>query len=355
MSTSNPPDVAEPSKRLQMADLARLAGVATSTVSRALNGSKAVNESTRLRIEELARSLNYTVNLGAKNLRLGDNKTFGVVIPMDAHTRQHISDPFFLSIVGSIADALTEQGYDLLLSRSVDPTKKDYLGALYDTGRVGGVIVIGQWGNHEQLNSLAARRLPMVVWGAQLPQQLYCSVGSDNLEGGRCATTHLISTGRNRIVFLGDTQLPEVDLRYAGYLKAHAESGVAVDDRLLVQVPFVMDTARQLFGEFLDRGIAFDGIFAASDMLAMTMVNEMALRGMQVPRDVGVVGYDDIAAAASFHPPLTTIRQPIDLAGHYLASNLLAIVRGESVPPTLLPTTLVVRGTSVARALEDLG
>jgi transcriptional regulator with XRE-family HTH domain len=99
-------------KRLQMADIARMAGVSVSTVSRALNGSTLVNDETRERIGQLARSLNYSINLGAQNLRLQKNQTVAVVVPYDAQSRQHISDPFFLSIVGSIADALVERIHD---------------------------------------------------------------------------------------------------------------------------------------------------------------------------------------------------------------------------------------------------
>ena len=119
---------AEPDKRkIQMADIARLAGVSTATVSRALNGSPLINEETRLRIMELARSLNYTINLGAQNLRKGDSSTIGVVIPFNAANKQNITDPFFLAILGSLADALTDKQYERIISfrgRKVLPSKK---------------------------------------------------------------------------------------------------------------------------------------------------------------------------------------------------------------------------------------
>lgn len=330
-----------------MMDIARMAGVSAATVSRALNGSELINAQTRTRITELARSLNYSINQSAKNLRLGDNRTIGVVIPYGHFTRQHISDPFFLGMLGSLADALTDRGYDMLLSR-VDSDRLYDLAALYDTGRAKGIVVIGQWGHHDQLNALAMRRVPMIVWGAQLPQQMYVSVGSDNLTGGFKATEHLLQQGRRRIAFMGDTAMPESALRFEGYQNALASFGVAFDAALHIHSPFTPLEAQAAVGQFLSRNIPIDGLFAASDLIAINAIGVLKAAHLSVPDDVSVVGYDDIDQAAHSFPPLTTVRQPIDIAGEVIVSSLLQLLHGESVSSQLVPTSMVIRATTAA-------
>jgi len=344
MPKTTPPEA--DSRRLQMADIARLAGVSTSTVSRALAGSKLISEETRTRVMELARSLKYNINIGAQNLRMKQNRTVGVVVPYDPATRQHLSDPFFLSMLGSLADALTEQGFDMLVSR-VDASELDAAAAPFDTGRVIGIVLIGQWRHHDQLNQLAARHVPIVVWGAQLPQQLYCTVGGDNLAGGELAGTHLIAQGRQRIAFFGDINLPEIGQRYAGLCQALRQAGMAIDAELLIPASFVPDGGRLAVEELLAASTSFDAIFAGSDLMAMEAINALRQRGLDVPGRVAVVGYDDIPLSSYFHPPLTTVQQPIQEAGRALVAALLALADGRDTPSVQLPTRLITRASTV--------
>jgi DNA-binding LacI/PurR family transcriptional regulator len=266
-------------------------------------------------------------------------------VPYDARSRQHISDPFFLSIVGAIADALTDAGYDMLLSR-VDAERLDTAAALYDGGKAIGLIVIGQWMHHDQLNQMAARKLPLVVWGGVLAQQLYCSVGGDNVAGGRLATRHLLALGRRRIVFLGDARLPEVGLRRQGHLEALAEAGIAAEPALELPVPFQMIEARRALDAFIAAGHRFDAVLGCSDLLALQAVQAVRAAGRRVPEDVAVVGYDDMAVATYSDPPLTSVNQPVALAALELVNALLALLRGEPVAPRTLPVHLVVRASA---------
>ncbi len=328
-----------------MADIARLAGVSVSTVSRALAGSTLVNEATRQRVAELARSLNYTINVGAQNLRLKQNRTLSVVVPYDPETRQHLSDPFFLALIGSLADALTDRGYEMLLSR-VDASRLDLAAQPYETGRAAGIILVGQWHHHDQLNEMAVRGVPLVVWGAQLPGQAYATVGSDNLAGGRQLSAHLLERGARRIVFMGETGLEAIGQRYRGHLQALAAAGVPADDRLLRQVPFERAAIERAVETLLRDGTDFDALFCASDLMAMTAIGTLQRLGKRVPQDLRVGGYDDIALAAHVHPSLTTVRQPIAAAGDQLVEALLEQLQGGRPASRQLATELVVRDSS---------
>ena len=200
--------------KVQMEDIAQLAGVSRSTVSRALSHSPVVNPETRERIQRLARSLKYSIHVGARNLRLQQNRTVAVVLPFDAKTHQSVSDPFFVSLMGSLADALTARGYDMLVSR-VDAERLDLAGDLAASGRAIGVILVGQWHHHDQINELAARQSPIVVWGAHLPQQIYCTIGGDNIAGG------MLAMRRARCVGLDGNPRQHAD--HHGLLGADAE------------------------------------------------------------------------------------------------------------------------------------
>ncbi|HUG25234.1 LacI family DNA-binding transcriptional regulator [Piscinibacter sp.] len=331
-----------------MADIARLAGVSVATVSRALNGSTLISKETRERIDELARSLNYSIDVNAQKFRLKQNRTVAVVIPYDRESRQHISDPFFLAMVGSLADALTDRGFDMLLSR-VDAENLDSAARLHSSGVASGVILIGQWRHHDQLNALASRKLPIVVWGTEMQQQLYCSVGGDNIEGGRLATQHLLELGHRRIAFIGDPQLPEVTHRHRGYVDAHAAFGLQPDPKLLVAVPFDADEARNGIHRLHRSGAQFDAVFACSDVMASAAMQALHQLHLPAPEAIGVVGYDDIEWASHSNPPLTTVRQPIREAGIQLVESLLRVIDGESVRPITLPVQLIVRSSAQRR------
>jgi DNA-binding LacI/PurR family transcriptional regulator len=326
-----------------MADIARMAGVSTSTVSRALSGSPLIPEATRQRITELARSLHYQVNVGAANLRKRDIQTVGVVVLGDS--MQTISDPFILNILGAVADALDARGISLLLTR-LNAERQGQMEAMVDSGQVAGLIVIGQFTWHEHLNALARRGIPMAVWGACLPDAFYPVVGGDNASGGYLATRHLLQQGCRRIAFFGDTSHPEAGLRYQGYVRALREAGIEPDPRLLQTFLFGDARLPQVIDGWLDQQLEIDAIFASADIAAISLMGALKERGLDVPGRVRVAGYDDITLAAYLHPSLTTVRQPTEVAGRALVELLFEAIAGRPRRTVMLPAELIVRDST---------
>ncbi|RME66312.1 MAG: LacI family transcriptional regulator [Alphaproteobacteria bacterium] len=341
---------------LKMDDVARLAGVSKSTVSRALADSPLVNEETKKKIRALAARHNYTIDQRARNFRLRQTNAITVAIPLMHDTDQHVSDPFFLDLLGHIADALSERGYDLLLSKAI-PQEDDWLEKLTATRRTDGLILMGQSTQHEAINRFARYYKRIVVWGAAIPGQRYTSVGSDNRGGAYAATRHLLSLGRRRIVFLGDRRLPEIGQRHAGYVAALEDAGLAASEDLLVTVHFSSEAAYRGMRAFLARGTAIDAVVASSDVIAMSAIRALRESGHDVPEDVAVVGYDDIGLAAYVEPPLTTVRQDTARAAVLLVESLLARIAGRPAPSSVIASTLVVRkscGAATRSAVQAL-
>lgn len=348
-----------PSKRRahsRMAEVARRAGVSLSTVSRALAGSPLISEQTRRRVHEVAERLEYRVDAAGSSLRTGQTRTIGVVIPLAHAARQNFSDPFFLEILGAVADELSARGYNMLLTRvTEDPA--DWITDLARGRRADGVIVIGQSLHHESLNRLAATGFPLVVWGTRLPEQRYVTVGSDNEAGGHAATAHLIAQGCRRIVFLGDPAAPEVSARLQGYLRALHAAGIARVPGLEVPVRFGSDAAYHAIAALAGAGVDFDGVVACSDVFAISAMRGLAERDRKVPADVAIAGFDDISFSAFTTPPLTTIRQDCHTGARLLVENLLRAIRHEPATPVVIPTELVVRVSSLReqhRALPSI-
>lgn len=329
-------------QRTLMADIARLSGVSTATVSRALNGDSAVKRETSLKVLEVARSLNYQINVGAANLRKREVRTIGVL--MLAHL-QMVSDPFILSLVGHIADELEQHGLNMLLSRYSEDREQS-ISALVDTGQASGLLLIGQLSIHDQLNALADRGLPFVVWGGISPDTRYCVVGGDNLRGGYLATSHLIQHGCRKIAFLGDVTFNEGKLRHDGYLRALREAGIPVTTEICKPLLLRESELRSAIETWLDSGVQFDGLVSASDVSAMHLISALAARGLSVPGDVKVVGYDDISMASHMVPSLSSIRQPTDMAAKAMVANLLRMMNQQAPENVMLPAELVVRASS---------
>ena len=329
-------------KVTSLQDLADLAGVSRATASRALSDSSLISDKTKSKIRSLAQQHNYRINERARDFRLKRSRVISVVFMLDIQSEQHMSDPFFLEMLGGIADSLAQHDYDLLLAHA--PIENvEHLRDTRVFRNADGVIFIGQGEQHERLNALAAQGTPMVIWGSKLPDKKYCLVGGENEHGGYLATRHLLKLGRRHVALCGRIDIPEVAQRYRGYQRALAEFDVAEHRDLILDVPFDMHRAQAVFHDVLARRIHFDAALCASDVMALSAMATFSEAGMRVPEDIAVVGYDDIALAAYSRPTLTSVRQNIRWAGRVLVESVLGLINGEQVSDTRLASTLIVR------------
>lgn len=326
-------------------DLARLAGVSPGTVSRALADSDLTAKKTRERIQALAREHDFHPNVMARNLRIKRTGAIGVLIPLGHEVGQHISDPFFMTILGHLADALTERGHDLLLSRVI-PTTPDWLSRVVDSGRVDGVILIGQSDQSHVIDAVAARYLPLVAWGANFPGQVHCSVGSDNRKGGEIAARHLIDRGCRNFAFFGDPVAPEITERLAGVRSALAQAGMS-EALSILPAHMTAETAHPAIDQWLrETKTTPNGIIAASDVIAMSTLRALTEHGVAVPGGARVVGYDDLPFANQTVPALSTVRQDIAAGAAHLVDLLFRRIAGEQTESVVLDPELVIRQSS---------
>lgn len=336
-------------------DIAQLAGVSQPTVSRALRGSPSVSEPTRKRIEAIAQRLNYKVDKNASNLRRQETRTLALLFFEDPTPDETGINPFFLSMLGSITRTCALRGYDLLIS--FQQLSANWHVEYEDSRKADGIILLG-YGDYEQyrekLEKLVEQETHFVRWGFAQEDQPGTTIGCDNFRGGMDAAQHLIHHGRRRIAFLGNatSHYPEFQDRYRGCCAAQSAVGIAADPALQVDALNLQEAGHAAASSLLSRGIAFDAIFAASDTIAIGAMKALREYGLDIPRDVAIVGFDDLPAASMTHPPLTTIQQDYNLAGETLVDGLLCTIRNEAVATRTLPARLVIRQTCGAHAKE---
>ena len=324
---------------MKLADLAALAGVSTATVSRALAGHSSVNAKTRERIRELARKHDVRPNQLARNLRMKSTGAIGLVLPLGHARTQHLTDPFFLSLLGFLADLLVERGYDILLSRVI-PDADDWLERLVDSGRIDGLLLVGQSDQFAAIERVAQRYRPLVVWGAHREGQHHLTIGSDNVAGGRLAAEHLIAQGRQRLLFVGDPAPPEFADRLAGFAAAARDAGLPHD---VLPTPMMPEAVHAAMAAHLAGGTVPDAIFAASDVAAMSVLRALAEAGIDIPGTTAVVGYDDVTLAAHTSPSLTTVRQDLAIGAELMVDRLLKRIAGEPAQSAIVPPVLIAR------------
>jgi LacI family transcriptional regulator len=334
------------SERPTLEAVARVAGVSRATVSRVINGSPRVSPDVLAVVEKAIAELNYVPNRAARSLVARATMSIALVVPEDAH--RFFGDPYFADVVQGISDRLDASEYVLNLqlthpSSPSDKTRRYLLG-----GNVDGAIVVSHHSGDHFLASLG-RSLPVVFGGRPLgqvanPADYYIDV--DNRLGGVQATRHLVERGYRRIATItGPTDMPAAVDREQGWRDAMREAGLS--DERLVHGDFTEAGGIRAGLALVDRFPDVDAVFVASDLMASGVLLALEERGLRVPQDVAVVGFDNSKYATRGKVRLTTVAQPAQEMGVVMADTLLRLLAGEEVERIrVLGTELVVRDST---------
>lgn len=337
-----PATVLNPLRKPSIKDIARLAKVSHPTVSRALQNSPLVNQKTAENIRRIAREAGYRPSAVARGLVTRRTRTIGLVVTS-------IADPFTSEVASGIEQAASDNGYCVFLADSLaNPEREKKVVQAFAEQRVDGIIVTSSRVGALHLPLLTEMMVPIVLVNDQHPGMVAHSVLIQNEEGTRMLTRHLIELGHRRIAFIGDNNGYQSDTeRMNGYLKALDEAGIARDTALIAHGNGKPEPAFCVMNELLDLAVPPTAVCCYNDMTALGTLNAIHARGLRVPEDISVTGFDDLFLASYTHPPLTTIRQPMRRMGELAMESLVKLMNGqESVQQVHIPAEMVVRAST---------
>ena len=329
-------------------DVARRAGVSTSTVSHVVNRTRFVSDELRERVLAAMHELDYTPNAAARMLTLKRSRTIGLIV-------SDIRNPFFASVARGVEDVAQEQGYTLVLCNSDENAEREAacLKAL-ETRAVDGVLLASAGVANEHLSRLVRAGYPIVLVDRDLPDLGAPAILLDNEGAAYGAVKHLIAAGHRRIAMLsGRASISTTTERIAGYQRALREAGIDLDDRLLVSGASTSEGGALAANAVLDVDPPPTAIFSGNNLMSIGALQAIANRGLVVPDDVALVGFDDFPYPWSdaFRPHLTTVAQPTYELGRRAAEILVERLRGTSsngAERVILDGKLVVRESSGA-------
>ncbi|WP_031066247.1 LacI family DNA-binding transcriptional regulator [Streptomyces sp. NRRL WC-3742] len=334
-------------------EVARLAGVSRATVSRVLSGTVRVSEATRHRVEEAAAQLGYEPDVAAQSLSGARSKTIALgFFANDVWALSQLTRPqyhFHLDVLRSIETAAAKAGFDLLLPSRPNSTASDSYVRLLRSRRVAGAIMVACPPGDVRTQALIESELPTVFIDSIGVGSHATYVTSDNIEGARRITEHLLDLGHRRIARITGTETdPSGQDRITGIRQALAARGIPEDPTLTGRSDWSIEGAYHATLELLERQADFTAVIAESDMMAIGILRALHEHGLRVPEDVSVTGFDDIDLCEFTAPPLTTVRQDADAMGTGAVHALLSLVDGTGVEPIVLPTEIVVRRSTAA-------
>jgi len=325
-------------------DVARFANVSTATVSRTLSAPEKVSDGTRARVSEAIRVTGYTLNEAGRSLRRRTARTILVALP-------DIRNSFFSSILDAIEREAANRGYGVLvLNLYFGHETVRRLQNFLLSNRADGLLLLDGSVDTETLQALAgqADSIPIVVACEEIPNSGFHTVLTDNVEAAERATEHLIDLGHRRIGHLlgPDHNVVSRD-RLAGYSKALATAGLSPAPEWQFRGNFDMESGYAAAARFLSMGSRPSAIFAANDESAIGFLSGLRQHGITCPRDISVVGFDDLGVATHYVPPLTTMRQPREAIGRMAAEALIDTV--EAPEALMVPLRIILRSELIVR------
>ena len=325
-------------------DIARKVGVSTATVSRALSNTGSVNRALKNEILQVARDMNYRPNSFARGLVTKESHIIGLIMP-------DISNPFFPAVARGVEDVANESGYNVLLCNTDGSANKetDYVNILRSR-QVDGVIFTTSQVNSKNARALVEAGVPVVL--ADRRTNMACdSVVADNVGGAYKAVRHLTGLGHTRIgIITGPSGMATSEERIDGYRRALLESDIAVTHELICEGDYRQHSGYECVCRLLKSPKPPTAVFACNDLMAVGAMLALEDHGLEVPKDVAVVGYDDIVIASVTRPRLTTVAQPKYEMGAVACRLLIERFRSPERPhqSIALESQLVIRESSVA-------
>lgn len=321
-------------------DVCKKSGFSTATISRVLNASPLVTEETRRRVLAAVEELGYQPSHAARMLKLKRTDMLAVVFPP-------LDSGFFTEVLRGIDGTASEYNYNLMTAFSHNPEdERKLINRFVCERRADALILMNLTLPETYLRGLTRWGLPITLIDRPVPRSKLASISLDNRSGAYAATMHLIEHGYRSITFItGPKGTYDSEERLAAFRKAMKEKGCPVDDRLIWQGRFTEPSGRETIARWLDAGQSVpDAIFAANDAMAIGAMTELRERGYEVPRDVGVIGFDNIDSAA--YLGLTTVQVPMQQLGARAAEVAIQqVAQGRSDITDCLTTELVVRTT----------
>ncbi|MBK9941750.1 MAG: LacI family DNA-binding transcriptional regulator [Kouleothrix sp.] len=329
--------------------VAELAEVSTATVSYVLNGTGTVTDATRQRVLGAIAQLNYQPSHAARSMR-GRSYTLGLTLPAQPG---RLADPALAELLAGLTDAAAMRGYFVLLATVGDQNEVELCLQLARTGRVDGVLLLDMLVDDERARGLCAAKVAHVCAG---PPPSACPspfVMVDGRAGALAAVRHLLGLGHRRIGLIQlPSELAESEPRYQGYADALTEAGIAPDPALIVEAGRTEEDGYQAIGELLAAPQPPTAVLACNDELAFGAMHALYDAGLEVGRDISIIGFDDLPLATHTHPPLTALRQPRRAVGEHLAALLIDTIEQRAraaQSTTLSPRLIIRRSTGPAR------